>query len=99
MPSNYSFCVEFSRNASRLVFFNVLPASVPVHSVCVMPMEARRRQWMLWNWGSGQLWATMWVLGTEPRLTARTAGDSDESSLEDSTMCFERITYLEMINI
>lgn len=43
----------------------------PPHS-CLLPTKVRRRHQSLWNWGSGWLWTTMWVLGTKPRSSART---------------------------
>lgn len=34
---------------------------------CQVSMENSRGHWLFWNWSlSGQLWVTMWVLGSEP---------------------------------
>jgi hypothetical protein len=43
------------------------------HMQRLVPTEARRRFCQIpWNWSYGWLRAVMWVLGTKPRIWART---------------------------
>lgn len=38
--------------------------------VCLVPMEATKKNQIHWNWCCRWLWATIWVMGTEPRSSA-----------------------------
>lgn len=42
-------------------------------SVDLVPAEARRGHWILWNWSYRWQWSTMWVLGTKFQSSARAA--------------------------
>ena len=44
-----------------------------MHHICTMSTEVRRRQPVTCAWNPGWLGASMWVLGTEPRSSARPA--------------------------
>lgn len=51
---------------------------------CLEPAEARRGCWMPWNWTCRLLWATMWLLGSEPQTSARTSVlNHTESDFQD----------------
>jgi hypothetical protein len=52
---------------------SVLPAYMYVYPhVCLVPMEVRRGNGILWNWSYQWLGITMWVLGIEPWSSERT---------------------------
>ena len=40
---------------------------------CLVPLKVRRGCQIPWNWSYRQLWAASWVLGSEPRSSARAA--------------------------
>lgn len=42
--------------------------------MCLVPMEAREECQIPWNWNSRWLRGTTWVMGTEPKSSARAAG-------------------------
>jgi hypothetical protein len=44
-----------------------------MYHMCAVPVEARRGHPIPWKWSSKHLWATMWVLGTEPQSSAKAA--------------------------
>lgn len=44
---------------------------VSVPSACPVPVRTITRHHILWNRSSRGFWATMWVLGTKPRLSTR----------------------------
>lgn len=44
---------------------------VPI--VCLVPVEARRRHWILWNWSYQRLRAAIWALETEHQSSERWA--------------------------
>ena len=50
-----------------------LPTCMQVHAACAMHFRIRRRHQVHWNWNYVWLCATMFVLGTEPRSSARVA--------------------------
>lgn len=50
----------------------ILPACMSLYHTCSVPKDTRRGHWVLGNWSSGQ-WATVWVLGTGPRFSARSS--------------------------
>lgn len=39
--------------------------------VCLVPVEAGRGHWIPWSWSYRCLWGITWVLGSEPRSSAR----------------------------
>ena len=39
--------------------------------MCLVPVEAKRRHLISWNWNYRQLWVTMWLLGIELRTSGR----------------------------
>jgi hypothetical protein len=41
-------------------------------TVCLVPGKGRRGN-QIWNWNYGWVWPILWVLGTEPESSARTA--------------------------
>ena len=45
----------------------------PCMCVCPVPMRFRTRHLIPWNWSYRQLWATMWMLETEPGSSQRAA--------------------------
>lgn len=52
----------------------VWSACVPVHHIHVVPKEARRgHQIHACNWTCRCLWASMWVLGIDPKFSGRAA--------------------------
>ena len=56
--------------------------------VCLLSVEARRGHRIPWNWSD-----IMWVLGTKPGSSARTAGDLNhgaEPSLQSLGTSFEK---------
>lgn len=48
--------------------------SACVFFTCLLGIpEARRGHWIHWSWSYRRLWATTWVLGTEPSSSGRAA--------------------------
>lgn len=59
-----------------LILFYVYGCCACMHTcaphVC-KAYEAKMRHWIPWKWNCRLLWATMWVLGTEPGSSRRAA--------------------------
>lgn len=47
---------------------------VYAHNLCLVPAEARRHCWILWNFSYICFWDIMWVLATKFRSSAKTRG-------------------------
>lgn len=60
-------------NFLSILFYVLLVFSlhVCVSCTCLVPVEARRWQWIPWNWRYRYLWAMMWVLRIKPRFSVR----------------------------
>lgn len=50
---------------------HALHSCLSVHYMCAVPSKDRKWHHIPWNWSYRQLWATKWVLGTEPRSSER----------------------------
>lgn len=55
--------MHVSNILNYLVCLGVLPACVLMHYFHSVPIEARRRYQIPWNWSHRWFWANMWVLG------------------------------------
>lgn len=49
-------------------------------------MEVRKGCQNPWNWSHGRLWATKWVLGTEPRSSARAPSSLDHQTISPTSV-------------
>lgn len=62
------------------VFFKIITTTFIFKFMCILlactflPLEARRGQWIPWDWSYRHLWAAKWILGLEPGSSERVAG-------------------------
>ena len=68
---------------------DTLLVCMSVHHIHAVPAEARRGCQILWSWSYRSLWAAMWVLGIQPRLSPRATlrPSVSPSPSEYSTFC------------
>lgn len=56
---------------SRCIYFSLCVGfCMCIPRVCLLPEEARRRHWIPLNWSNRQLWAILWMVGSEPGKAA-----------------------------
>lgn len=56
---------------SRCIYFSLCVGfCMCIPRVCLLPEEARRRHWIPLNWSNRQLWAILWMVGSEPGKVA-----------------------------